>query len=179
MRKGTLLNNDSSILNVVEDQNSYNSNTYKTPSVAAANQMISPAPIQKLRLNTINTVNMMPKYSSIVESDSMEVESKYRGMYNSVDGGSMNMENLDSPARNNRFNQSLDQYFLGGLNSDNAHLKTLSKTILRQRTSPHTQDKHMSAMAPTANSLNNAMRVFRNQQKVLQENARKAIETPV
>ena len=54
--------------------------------------------------------------------------------------------------------QSLDQYLLGGVKSDKSHLDTLSKTILRQ----HTGQQRQSLMAPTANSMNNAMRVFRN-----------------
>lgn len=101
MRKGTLLNNDSSILNVIEDTN-------KTPSISGGNHLISPAPIQKLRLNTINAINTMPKHSSIVESDSMEVESKVGGTYCSLDGGSINLENFGSPNRNDKFHQSLD-----------------------------------------------------------------------
>ena len=67
LRKRTLLNNDSSMLAIAEDQ-------YLTPG--ASIQKISPAPIQKLRLNTINTINMMPKHSSIVESDSLDIRSK-------------------------------------------------------------------------------------------------------
>ena len=54
--------------------------------------------------------------------------------------------------------QSLDQYLLGGVKSDKTHLDTLSRTILRQ----HTGEQRQSLMAPTANSMNNAMRVFRN-----------------
>ena len=35
---------------------------------------------------------------------------------------------------------------------------------------------HKSLLAPTATSMNNAMRVFRNQQKVLQDNAKALLE---
>ena len=34
-------------------------------------------------------------------------------------------------------------------------------------------------MAPTANSMNNAMRVFRNQQRVLQDNAKALLEKTI
>lgn len=68
---------------------------------------------------------------------------------------------------------NLDQYMkLGGLHSDKTHLDTLTATIMRNRRS----ENPTSTMNGTANSLRNAMMVYKKQQLVLQENAKAMLE---
>ena len=102
------------------------------------------------------------------------IETRSKGMVNSDDDGFYNNspfhQKMSSPAG---YHQSLDQYFLGGINSSKNHLRTL-KTITDNR--PMRNKVHQSLMAPTATSLNNAMKVFRKQQAVLQVNAKAVME---
>lgn len=67
---------------------------------------------------------------------------------------------------------NLEQYLqFGGLHSDKTHLNTLTATIMRNRRS-----EKPTATQGTANSLRNAMLVFKKQQQVLQDNAKAVIE---
>ena len=97
----------------------------------------------------------------------MEVRSK--GFLDSAGTTSYNNysayhEEKPEGGRNSKmYRQSLDEYFLGGANSDKSHVQMLSKTILNDKSKP----RHAGIMAPTAVSMNAAMRVFHNQQRVL------------
>lgn len=67
---------------------------------------------------------------------------------------------------------NLEQYLkLGGMHSDKTHLSTLNATIMRNRRS-----EKPTSTAGTANSLRNAMLVFKKQQQVLQDNARAVLQ---
>ena len=113
------------------------------------------------------------KHSSIgINYQSLEMKgSRGVGAVENSDGASIFAGEFSTPVVFKE--QSLDQYLLGGVKSDKSHLDTLSRTILKGQGEVQPRQ---SVMAPTAASLNNAMRVFRNQQRVLQENAKALLE---
>ena len=86
----------------------------------------------------------------------------------------------NSTIRNNKnstinFQSSFDQYFLGGARSSKKHLSTLNKQITsRKQLSPRRVKD--AATAITSKSLNNAMKMFKRQQKHLHSNAAKAVQ---
>ncbi len=140
----TLLNTNSSIL-AIED-----SVETLAPNVPTAEPASLPQTEDIMRHNDNSAMNSMAE--TFMSKGLTSEDELFNSPFN---------QKMSSPAN---YHQSLDQYFLGGVNSSKNHLRTL-KTITDNR--PVRNKFYQSAMAPTATSLNNAMKAFKKQQAVL------------